>query len=105
MLEVATLKVETANKIYEEKEKALKVAEKLPSKAKFDEFASRFKLEEASSRVEDRFLQKFKSGHSDVLAMLVFLFGSTMAIYVYLYINFTDPYWKLNETIRELPSE
>ena len=52
---------------------------------------------------EDKFLSKFKAETSDILAMFVFLVGTTIVLYAYLYINFTDPYWKLDEAISELP--
>ena len=36
--------------------------------------------------------------------MFVFLVGTTIVLYVYLYINFTDPFWKLDEAISDLPT-
>lgn len=104
MLEFVNIRATTAAKILEVKEQELEQAERLPTKSQFDEFTSRFKLDGVGKTVEDRFLLKFKDGTSDILAMFVFLIFTTIALYVYLYINFTDPYWKLDEAISNLPT-
>ena len=104
MLEFANTRATTAKKILEVKEQELQQAEELPTKSKFDEFTSRFELDGQGKSVEDNFLLKFKDGTSDILAMLVFLVFTTIALYVYLYINFTDPFWKLDEAISNLPT-
>lgn len=104
MIALATVQVEASAKLVKDKEDALEEAQRVPNKKRFDEFVSHYQLEVASSNAEDKFLQKFKSGHSDILAMLVFLLSSMILTYVYLYLTFTEPFWKLNEAIRELPT-
>ena len=39
-----------------------------------------------------------------MIAWLVFLLGATIAIYIFLYLNFTEAYWRLNDAITELPT-
>ena len=54
--------------------------------------------------VEDRFIQKFKSEQSDTFAQFIFLMILMVGTYAFLFLHYTEDYWKANEIINELPT-
>ena len=73
--------------------------------AQFDDFVSKFNLDdEKISSPEEKLVKQFKNGHN-LGASLVFVLSSQGILFLLLFWNFTDPYWKLSDDMTELPTQ